>query len=63
LKNNRIKIADFGSAKELSISSNNSNNDCSATAKYMSPEILKYSKELKNLNLKKEKITFKTDIW
>ncbi len=62
LKNNKIKIADFGAAIELSINSNNAN-DCTGTRKYMSPEILTYSNELKKLNLKKEKITFKTDIW
>lgn len=62
LKNNQIKIADFGSAIDLSISAANAN-VYAGTIEYFSPETLNYSSELKKLNLEKENITFKTDIW
>jgi len=60
LKNNKIKIADFGSAIDLSVSLAN---DYAGTNEYISPEILSYSSELSLLNLKKENITTKADIW
>jgi serine/threonine protein kinase len=60
LKNNKIKIADFGSAIDLSVSLAN---DYAGINEYISPEILCYSSELSLLNLEKENITVKADIW
>ncbi len=57
LKNNQIKIADFGSAIDLSVSLSNNYTEIN---EYISPEILRYSSLL---NLKKENITVKADIW
>ena len=64
LKNNQIKIADFGSAIDLTLSSVNPNG-FAGTEAYVSPEMLNYKKELyfRDFNSEKETITFKTDIW
>jgi serine/threonine protein kinase len=64
LKNNQIKISDFGSAIDLKLSSVNPNG-FAGTEAYASPEMLNFKEELffREFNLEKEAITFKTDIW